>query len=358
MNETLKDFLLDILDTPSPSGCEANLGIKFMRFCKPFVDEVYADSMGNVVAHKKGNPSKKVMIEAHTDEVGLMVTYIDKNGYLFFKTIGGVDANILPGMQVIVHGLKGPMVGVIGRKPIHLLTAKEREVVVKLEDLWIDIGVKDKAEAEQYVRVGTPATYNTVNSLAPNNYVFAKSLDDKSGLTVVAGVAQMLASQSADTDYDLYFVGSTQEEIGTRGAQVIAQQIQPDIAISLDVTHATDYPGVAATRFGEFNMGKGVVIPFGPNLNQKLNELYISLAQKNDIPYQIEAIPRATATDARTIQLTGKGVVTSLLSIPCRYMHTPNEVVCLDDIQSAISLITEFCKTKTEPKSLFPISDF
>lgn len=357
MNENLKEFFFDILDTPSPSGHEAKLGKKFAAFMKPFVDEVFADSMGNVVAHKKGDPSKSLIVEAHSDEIGLMVTYVDNNGYLFFKPIGGVDPNILPGTQISVHCIDGEVrLGVIGRKPIHLLTAKEREVVVKLEDLWVDMGFKTKEEANQFVRVGTPMTFNVKPVILPNGYVTSKSLDDKAGIAVVAGVAQKICEDKIDTDLDIYFVASTQEEIGTRGAQVVSQRIQPKMDISLDVTHAIDYPGVTAAKFGDISMGEGVVIPYGPNLNQKLNDLYIKIAGEKNIPYQLEAIPRATSTNARTIQLAGEGVVTSLLSIPCRYMHTQTEMISLDDVDSAANLISSFCACNIDPEDFFPLT--
>ncbi|MBR6043605.1 MAG: M42 family metallopeptidase [Paludibacteraceae bacterium] len=357
MNDKLEEFLLELLNTPSPSGYEGKLMRKFREFIFPYVDEVTSDAMGNIIAHKIGNPEKSMMIEAHADEIGLMVTYIDKNGYLYFKPLGGVDANILPGIQVTVHGQNGPVVGIIGKKPIHLLTPAEREKPSKIEDLWIDISAEDREQAEKMVTVGSPVTFRTPVVTMSNGLISSKSLDDKCGLAVVAGVAQQLAEQKADSDIDLYFVASVQEEVGTRGVQPAAQSIHPKLGIAIDVTHATDYPGVTPEKFGDFKINKGAVIAMGPNINWKLCNGLKNVAEENNIAYQLEAIPRATPTDARTIQLVHEGVLTGLLSIPCRYMHTPNEIVSRYDIQSAIDILTEYCKTDFDVDEFLPINN-
>lgn len=355
MNEKLYQFFIDILNTPSPTGNEGVLSQKFANFVTPFVDEVSSDAMGNVIAHKKGNPAKKLMIEAHADEIGLMVTYIDKHGYLYFKPLGGIDANILPGIQVTVHGQQGPVTGIIGKKPIHLLTPTEREKPMKMEDMWIDISAKDKAEAEEMVEIGSPVTFRTPVVEMKNGLIGSKSTDDKAGIAVVAGVAQQLFEQNAASDFDLYFVAAVQEEIGTRGAQTASQGIHPQFGIAIDVTHATDYPGVPSEKFGDFKMGKGAVIATGPNICSKMIQTMKAAAKEQGIAYQNEAIPRATSTDARTIQLAHEGVLTSLISIPCRYMHTPNEIVSTKDIQSAIDLISELCKSDLDYEACKPI---
>ncbi len=357
MNDKLEEFLLELLNTPSPSGYEGKLMRKFREFIFPYVDEVFSDAMGNVIAHKIGNPEKSLMIEAHADEIGLMVTYIDKNGYLYFKPLGGVDANILPGIQVTVHGPNGPVVGVIGKKPIHLLTPQEREKPSKIEDLWIDISAENRAQAEEQVEIGSPVTFRTPVVEMSNGLIASKSLDDKCGLAVVAGVAQQLAEQKAESDLDLYFVASVQEEVGTRGVQPATQSIHPKLGIAIDVTHATDYPGVPSEKFGDFKMNKGAVIAMGPNINWKLCKGLKEVAKENNIAYQSEAIPRATSTDARTIQLAHEGVLTALVSIPCRYMHTPNEIVSKYDIQSAIDILTEYCKTDIDVDEFLPINN-
>lgn len=357
MNEKLYQFFLELLNTPSPSGYEGKLMRKFREFIFPYVDEITTDAMGNLIAHKIGNPDKSLMIEAHADEIGLMVTYINKNGYLYFKPLGGVDANILPGIQVTVHGPKGPVAGIIGKKPIHLLTPAEREKPSKIEDLWIDISAEDKEAAEALVEIGSPVTFRTPLVEMSNGLIASKSLDDKAGLAVVAGVAQQLFEQHADSDLDLYFVAAVQEELGTRGVQPAAQSIHPKLGIAIDVTHATDYPGVPAEKFGEFKMNMGAVIATGPNINWKLSKSLKDIAKENSIAFQSEAIPRATSTDARTIQLVHEGVLTGLVSIPCRYMHTPNEIVSTNDIQSAIDMLTEFCKTDIDIDEYLPINN-
>lgn len=357
MNEKLYQFFLEMLETPSPSGYEGKLMRKFREFIFPYVDEITTDAMGNVIAHKIGNPAKSLMIEAHADEIGLMVTYINKDGYLYFKPLGGVDANLLPGMQVTVHGPKGPVTGVIGKKPIHLLTQAEREKVSKVEDLWIDIAAESREAAEKLAEVGSPVTFRTPVVEMANGLIASKSLDDKAGLAVVAGVAQQLYEQHADSDLDLYFVAAVQEELGTRGVQPAAQSIHPKLGIAIDVTHATDYPGVSAEKFGEFKMNMGAVVASGPNINWKLGKTLKDIAKEGGIAIQSEAIPRATSTDARSIQLVHEGVLTGLVSIPCRYMHTPNEIVSANDVQSAIDLLTEFCKQDIDVDEFLPINN-
>ncbi|MCQ2192148.1 MAG: M42 family metallopeptidase [Paludibacteraceae bacterium] len=357
MNEKLYKFFIELLNTPSPSGYEGLLMNKFRDFMMPYVDEITTDAMGNLIAHKKGNPEKRVMIESHADEIGLMVTYIDKKGYLYFKPLGGIDANILPGIQVTVHGPNGPVVGIIGKKPIHLFTPTEREKPMKMEDMWIDISAENKEKAEEMVEIGSPVTFRTPVVEMSNGLIASKSLDDKAGLTVVAGVAQQLAENGIETDMDLYFVAAVQEELGTRGVQPAAYGINPLIGIALDVTHATDYPGVPAEKFGDFKMNGGAVVATGPNICYKLSKTLKEISKQKGIKCQSEAIPRATSTDARTIQLVHEGVLTGLVSIPCRYMHTPNEVVSTNDIQSAIDMISEFCKQDVSMEEYAPLNN-
>ena len=343
MESWLKDILHQMLLTASPSGSEEQLTTLFAEQIRPFVDEVYTDVNGNCIAHKKGS-GPKVMLMAHADEIGLMISYIDDRGFLYFKEIGGIDTNILPGQRVSIMGQQGPVSGVIGKKPIHLQDKSENTKQLEPEDLWIDIAAKDKADALSKVQIGDVATLQGSPVLLNGTLLLSRSLDDKIGLAVLMGLAQNL--QSIHTDKDIYLVASVQEELGARGAKMITEAIRPDVGIAIDVTHATDYPTMSPAKDGDISLGKGAVIPMGPNMSKGINQQLISLAESNGIPYQIEAIARPTGTDAREIQVAGTGIRTGLISIPCRYMHTPSEVVSLADADSAIDLLSAYLHTR------------
>lgn len=337
MNPSLKEILFKVLQTPSPSGSEEQVNNLFASFISPYVDSVSTDIFGNCIAHKTGN-GPKVLIMAHADEVGLMIHYIDDNGFLYFKEIGGIDTNLLPGRRVLIQGINGSVTGVIGRKPIHLQSKSDNGKDLNPEDLWIDIAAKDNKEANSLVEIGAFASFISVPAELRNNIVVSKSLDDKIGLTVLMGIAQNLPK----TPCDLYLVASAQEELGARGAQTATAAIRPEIGIAIDVTHATDYPTMSPIKDGAISLGKGVVISVGPNMNKEIATCFKNLARRHNISYQLEPIARPTGTDARMIQVTGAGVKTGLLSIPCRYMHTPNEMISLYDAECIINLITKY----------------
>lgn len=341
MTISLQDFLNQILTEQGPAGLEYNVTKRFANYISPYVSEVKTDIMGNLIAHVKGEGKRKVMLMAHADEIGLMINYIDDNGYLYFKCIGGVDTSILPSRRVSISGKNSNVIGVIGKKPIHIEQGSSLTVPLP-EDLWIDIGAKNRVEAESLVSIGDCATFLSDPITMQNNLLISKSLDDRVGLAVLAGVAQRL--KGIKLKADLYLVASVQEEIGARGAQVASAMILPDEGIAIDVAHATDYPTMSPIRDGDIKLGEGVVIPVGPNISKKIYTSFSSIAQYNNIKHQRLAIPSATPSDARIIQLAGIGVETSLLCIPCRYMHTPNEVISIDDICSTISLIVEYLR--------------
>lgn len=342
MESCLKDILSQMLLTASPSGSEEQITTLFAEHIRPLVDEVYTDANGNCIAHKLGT-GPKVMLMAHADEIGLMISYIDDRGFLYFKEIGGIDTNILPGQRVSIMGQQGPVTGVIGKKPIHLQDKSENTKQLEPEDLWIDIAAKDKADAQSKVQIGDVATLQGNPVQLNDSFLLSRSLDDKIGLAVLMGLAQNLQSQQ--TDKDIYLVASVQEELGARGAKMITEAIRPDVGIAIDVTHATDYPTMSPTKDGDISIGKGAVIPMGPNMSKGVNQQLINLAKTKGILYQIEAIARPTGTDAREIQVAGTGIRTGLISIPCRYMHTPSEVVSLVDADSAIAILSAYLHT-------------
>lgn len=337
MYEEQKQFLSKLLTVSCPSGSEEQVIDLFRDSVSSYVDEISTDAMGNCIAHKKGE-GPKVMITAHADEIGLMVHYIDEKGFLYFKEIGGVDTALLMGRKVLVHGNDGSVIGVIGKKPIHLQDKKNPSLEINPEDLWIDIAARDGNEARAKVSIGSIATILADVSYLSNTVVASKALDDRIGIFVLTEIARQLNAIKAD----VYLVATVQEELGARGAQVAAETIKPSIGIAIDVTHATDYPTSNAVHDGDIQVGKGVVISNGPNMDKTLTSKIKKIADEAKIPYQMEAIARPTGTDARMIQVSGTGVKTGLLSIPCRYMHTPNEVVSLDDADACIRLLVKY----------------
>lgn len=341
--ETVKKILFDILPIASPSGDETLLLNKFASFMTSLVDDVKIDTSGNVIAHKKGNGKHKIMLIAHSDEVALMVTYIDDKGFVYFQEVGAIDTNVLPEQKVEIHHDNKIVYGVVGKKPLHLQNKGEAAKDLEPDELWIDIGAKDKQDAETNVQVGDYITYRADPMILSNDVVTSKSLDDKTGIVALMAVAQRLSKVKMDDD--IYFVASVQEELGGRGARTATLTIEPEIGIALDATHATDYPSMSPVKSGNIQVGGGVVIAKGPNINKALGSQLFTLAKKKHLPLQIEPISHPTGTDANLVQVAGRGVKTALLSIPCRYMHTPNEVASLTDIGSMVDLLECFCQT-------------
>lgn len=347
MEITKENILKDLLMTPSPSGSEQPIIKKMAMFLKDYIDELTIDNYGNLIALKYGaNSNKKLMLAAHADEVGMMVTHIDNNGFLSFQEIGGIDTNLLPGQRVEIHNHQGVVTGIIGKKPIHLQDRDAKAKDYDAEDLWIDIAAKDKEEAESKVEVGDYITYQTQPVVLQHDIWTSKALDDKVGLLTLVEVAKALDGKQPAMD--VYFVASVQEELGARGIRTAALGINPDYGIAIDVTHATDYPTCSPQKSGEIKVGNGIVIAKGPNINKTIGRKLIDLAKQQNIKYQIEPIARPTGTDANFMQVSGTGVKTALLSIPCRYMHSPNEIVSLVDVNEGVRLLTHFCDVELD----------
>lgn len=347
MKVTTEDIFKDLLMTPSPSGCENAIIKKMAMYLKDYIDDIKIDYYGNLIAWKHGaNHNSKLMLAAHADEVGMMVTHINSNGFLSFQEIGGIDTNLLPGQRVEIHNHQGVVTGIIGKKPIHLQNRDAKAKDYDAEDLWIDIVANDKKDAETKVEVGDYITYQTQPIELQHDVWTSKALDDKVGLLTLIEVAKALDGKQPATD--VYFVVSVQEELGARGIRTATLGINPDYGIAIDVTHATDYPTCSPHKSGEIKMGKGIVIAKGPNINQTMGRKLIDLAKQQNVKYQIEPIARPTGTDANFMQVSGTGVKTALLSIPCRYMHSPNEVVSLVDVNEGVRLLAHFCEVELD----------
>lgn len=333
-------FLKLISNIIAPSGYEKEVIDTWCAEISQYVDEIHHTNIGNAVAIKYGcgDNRKKIMITAHADEIGIIVTYIDNNGYLYFDEIGGIDTNILPGRTVLIKGLDNKIVkGVIGVKPIHLQKEFGPKQSLNPEDLWIDINVDNKDSALELVELGSIGILESFN-FQQGTRMIGKSMDNRCSLAVMVSIAQNIFEENCYDD--IYFVATTQEELRGRGAQTAAFTINPDICIVLDVTHATDYPGMSPVRDGDIKLGKGVVIAIGPNMDNEITKKVVSLAKNLDICHQIEIFSRPTGTDANVIQISRDGIRTLLLSIPCRYMHSPVETIDIDDLKSCCTLIT------------------
>ena len=336
------NFLKKLMDTVSPSGFEEEARRVWKNRTKGFADEVKTDVLGNSIAVLKKGGSPKIMLAGHIDEVGFMVKYINKEGYIYFSTIGGVDLHLVPGKRVWVKTKKGKILGVIGKKPIHLLEGDEGKKVAKIEELWIDIGAKDGKEAKSILNIGDPVVpavgLEILNN--DNDIVVGRGFDDKAGAFVISETLRILSQRKLKAS--LYGVATVQEEIGLRGARASAYGISPDIGIAVDVTFATDFPSMDKKKMGDIKIGKGPVIARGPNINPKIFDVLVEAAKKEKIPYQIEGISKATGTDANVIQLTRAGVATGLVSIPNRYMHTQVELISLKDLENTSKLLSAF----------------
>ncbi len=319
---------------------------------KRFADTIETDVHGNVIVGLNPEGSPRVMLAGHCDQIGMMVNYIDDNGYIFFVAIGGIDPSVVPGSRVVVHTKHGPVEGVIGRKPIHLLKPDERGAKIELRETWVDIGTKNKKETQRVVGVGDPITFRLEMVRLGGDLVTSPAFDNKCGTFVVMDALRRCSVGKIKAA--LFAVSTVQEEIGLRGARTSCYGIDPKVGIAVDVTHATDYPDIDKRTAGEIKLGAGPAIAIGANINPLLGELLAKTAKAKRIPYQAEASPGATGTDANAIQLTRSGVATALVSIPNRYMHTQVEVVSLADLEATSKLIAETVASISRRTSFIP----
>ena len=348
-------FLKQLLETPSATGTEIAVAELVRERLAGTADEIQTDVMGSVHARLSGTGvAPSLMLSAHMDEIGLMVTYISDEGFLSVSSVGGVDAAILPGMRVDVHASNSfePLRGVVGRKPIHLIEPDERKSVTPIDKLVIDLGMPAK-RVKKLVMVGDVITFGVGFERFGKNMAVSRAFDDKAGVWVAVRVLETLAKEGRAPG-DFIVAATVQEEIGTRGAITSAYGLDPDVAIAFDVTHATDYPGIGQTKYGKIVCSEGPVIARGPNINPAVFERLVAAAEAEGLPYQIEAEPGVTGTDARSIQISRGGVPTGLVSVPLRYMHTPTEVVSLDDLDATVKLLVRFARDLDEDACFVP----
>jgi putative aminopeptidase FrvX len=346
MQEGSTTFLKRLLDTPGPSGFEAAAARVWREEAARFADRVDADVSGNSIAVLNEGGTPRIMLAGHIDEIGVMLTHIDDEGFLYFEGIGGWDSQVLVGQRIRLLARGGDVLGVIGKKPIHLMKSDDRDKVSKVEDLWIDIGAADRAAAlHRGVRVGDPGVIDAGLIELGDGLIASRSIDNRIGAFVVLEALRLLAGQPPAAM--VAAVATTQEEIGYAGggARTSAYTLEPDLAIVVDVTFASDAPGIEKKQVGEHKLGSGPVITRGSAAHPLLVDRLAEVAEKEAIPFTLIAAPRFTATDADAIYLSRAGVATAVVSVPNRYMHSPNEIVSLADLDATVRLIAAFCRS-------------
>lgn len=347
-------FFQELVEAPSPSGFEQPAQRVIRKALDGVADELRTDVLGNVIATVNGPPgAPRLMLAGHCDEIGFMVKYIDDRGFLFFAPIGGVDAHLVPGQRVMVHTAAGPLPGVVGRRPIHHLENSERDKVMPFKSQFIDIGCVDKAAAQDLVAIGDPVTFAVGVERLQGTKVTSRAFDDKIGAYVVAQVLREVRRRG-DQQVTVVGVSTVQEEVGLRGGTASAYGVDPDFGIAVEVGFASDYPDADHKHAGEIKLGQGPVLARGPNINPALFELLTTTARDEGIAYQVMGIPRASGTDANVMQLNRGGVATALISVPLRYMHTPVEVLDLDDLQRTVQLLAALCARLGPPQGFIP----
>jgi len=346
------DFLKALVDTPGPSGYEQPVQSVFRQYVRTHADDVRTDVLGNVIAVRNPEGRPRIMLAGHADEIGFQIRHISDEGMLYFGSIGGHDAVVAAGQRVVVHTSSGPVPGVLGRKAVHLLEPEERDKAPKLRDMWIDIGACSKDVAAKRVAIGDCATYDAHFLQLTDDICVARSFDDKMGAFVVAEVLRLLAGR--DLQAAVCAVATVQEEIGIRGAITSAFGVNPDVGIAVDVGHSTDYPGADKRTGGDIKLGGGPMIARGPHINPRVYDLLAEVARSKDVPFVVEAIPGGTGTDADALQISHAGVAAGVLSVPVRYMHTPNEVISLLDIERAAEILAAFCERVTAEEDWVP----
>ncbi|MCY3022030.1 MAG: M42 family metallopeptidase [Planctomycetota bacterium] len=352
-------FLEALLTTPSPSGFEAQAQAVIRNYMAPYADDVQRDVHGNqwFVLNPRGG--FRVMLAGHVDEIGLMARYVDDQGYIWVTRIGGPDPLQHWGQRVHIHTKNGPVLGVIGRRPVHTTPPEDRTKGAKLEDLYVDIGAKDKKEALKRVRIGDPITMVDGVDRMANDLLVGRAMDDRIGAFVVVETlrkvhAYLHKRKARRLPCALFAVCSVQEEIGLRGAITSSYAIEPHVGIAVDVGFATDYPSENKKQVGEFKLGEGPILHRGANSNPVLADIIESTAERHNIPYQVSGDGGATGTDANAMQISRRGVATGLVSIPDRYMHSPIEVVNLQDVENASELLAQVAFRLKPGQSFIP----
>lgn len=343
LNKKSISFLESYLNNASPTGFEAEGQKLWLSYIKPFIDDYWVDTYGNVVGIINPSAKYKVVIEAHADEISWFVNYITKDGFIYLKRNGGSDHMIAPSMRVNIHTEKGTVKAVFGWPAIH--TRVEKDDAPSMKNIFLDCGCSSKEEVEKLgIHVGCVATFEDEFMILNKDKFVGRALDNRIGGFMIAEVARLLKENKDKLPFGLYITNAVQEEIGLRGAEMIAEKIQPDVAIVTDVCHDTQTPMISKIQQGDLKCGDGPVVTYGPAVQNNLLKLVIDAAEKNKIPFQRAAVSRSTGTDTDAFAYSNSGVPSVLISTPLRYMHTTVEMAYQNDVENGIKLIYESLK--------------
>src|SRR3954471_15518411 len=341
MNQDSKDFLKQLVETPSPSGYEYEVQKLVRERIRPWCDSVRTDVMGNVFGVRNPDGKPRVMLAGHCDQIGFIIQYITDDGFLHVEPIGGVDPVVATSQRVSIMTRNGRVPGVIGRKAIHLMDDEDKKKVPKIFDLYIDIGARSNDEALKLVAHGDAGVFVQPYIELANERAVSMAFDNKMGTWIVTEVLRLLHGREVQSC--VIGVSTVQEEIGLRGAVASAFSSEAQVGIALDVAHATDTPGIEKKKAGDYHVGKGPMVYRGANINPRVFELMMEVADEEKIPVQVASAARGTGTDANVMQISRGGMATGLLSVALRYMHTPNELLALDDLENTARLLAAFC---------------
>ncbi len=346
MNKRSLQFLETLVNTPSPSGYESRGLRVWMDYAGQYADETYSDAYGNCVAvlNKGGGP--RLMLAGHADEIGMTVNFIDDNGYVYVRRLGGTNPAITKAQRVTVHTRKGPVKGVVGSVAPHLMsTATTALKVPKIHEVFVDIGVESRKAAEKLIRIGDPITLNDQFELLRGDLAVARAFDNRVGTWAVAETLRLLKSSKSKLNAEVCAVANTMEEVGLFGARQIAYSLHPDVALVMDVTHATDYPTVDKRQHGDIKVGQGPTVTHGNCNHPEVIRRVEQVAKRLKINLQHEAISATSGTDTDAVFWTRGGIPSGLISLPNRYMHSPVEVVSLKDLEQIPQLMAGFAKS-------------
>lgn len=345
MRDASLQFLKRLVNTPSPVGHETRGQRVWLDYAKQFADETSSDAYGNCVAVLNQGGSPRIMLAGHADEIAMAVNYIDDNGFIYVRRMGGVDAAITKAQRIVIHTRNGPVKGVVGNVAPHLMKLEGDPKPPKIHEIFIDIGVSKRKEAEKLVRIGDPITLVDEFDLLRGDLAVARAFDNRIGTFAVAEALRLLKESKSKIAAEVCAVSNVQEEVGLLGARQIAYSLKPDIALVVDVTHATDYPTVSKAQHGDTQIGKGPALTHGGCNHPEVVKRLEGVAAKKKIPLQHEAMSATSGTDTDVIFWTRGGIASALISLPNRYMHSPVEVVSLKDLEQIPQLLAAFVQS-------------
>src|SRR3954451_6993654 len=351
MREQSLNFLRTLVNTPSPVGHEFRGQRVWLDYVKEFADETFSDAYGNCVAVLNKGGSPRLMLAAHADEIAMAVNYIDSDGFIYVRKMGGIDPAITKAQRVIIHTRNGPVKGVVGNVAPHLSKMDKERRVPEIQDLFLDIGVSSTKEAEKLVQIGDPITLADEFELLRGDLAIARAFDNRIGTFAVAETLRLLQGSKSKLQAEICAVSNIQEEVGLLGARQIAYSLKPDVALVVDVTHATDYPNMNKAQHGDVKIGAGPTLTHGGCNHPDVVVRLESIAKAKKIPIQHEAMSSTSGTDTDAIFWTRGGISSGLISLPNRYMHSPVEVVSLKDLEMIPELLAGFAASLKKRES-------